>query len=145
MASGKVVYASATSHRDLWLALKGGSNNFGIVTRFDLATHPQGLLLGGALVFNVTQKVLEDHATAFSNYMDPKNFDPIAEMEFNLVYHAGSWVLSDALYYLNPEPTPAVYKEFLDLPGQVANTLIVANMTTIVTNSGVLVPSTVSR
>ncbi|KAJ5207789.1 hypothetical protein N7449_002168 [Penicillium cf. viridicatum] len=145
LASGKVVYASATSHRDLWLALKGGSNNFGIVTRFDLATHPQGQLLGGALVFNVTQKVLEDHATAFSNYMDPKNFDPLAEMEFNLVYHAGSWILSDALYYLNPEPTPTAYKEFFDIPGQVANTLIVANMTTVVTNSGVLVPSTVSR
>ncbi|KAJ5740974.1 hypothetical protein N7493_000846 [Penicillium malachiteum] len=145
LASGEVVYASATSYRDLWLALKGGTNNFGIVTRFDLATHSQGLLMGGALVFNVTQEVLEEHATAFSNYMNPRNFDWLAEMEVDLVYDAGSWTLSDALYYLEPELRPAAYKEFFDISGQIEDTLIIANMTTVVTNSGVLVPTTVSR
>jgi len=29
LASGEVVYVTADSHPDLWLALKGGSNNFG--------------------------------------------------------------------------------------------------------------------
>lgn len=32
LASGEIVYASHSQHRDLWLALKGGSNNFGIIT-----------------------------------------------------------------------------------------------------------------
>ncbi|TKA64294.1 hypothetical protein B0A49_10745, partial [Cryomyces minteri] len=35
---GKIVNANANSHPDLFLALKGGSNNFGIVTRFDFKT-----------------------------------------------------------------------------------------------------------
>ncbi|KAA8645281.1 FAD-binding oxidoreductase [Aspergillus tanneri] len=32
LANGSVVHATASANRDLWLALKGGSNNFGIVT-----------------------------------------------------------------------------------------------------------------
>ncbi|KAH8144816.1 uncharacterized protein LAJ45_11153 [Morchella importuna] len=53
LASGEVVNANATSHSDLWWALKGGSNNFGLVTRIDLATiaKPSGLIYGGTLYF----------------------------------------------------------------------------------------------
>ncbi|KAF3812050.1 putative FAD-linked oxidoreductase [Colletotrichum gloeosporioides] len=40
LAGGKVVNANATENTDLWWALKGGSNNFGIVTRFDMNTFP---------------------------------------------------------------------------------------------------------
>jgi FAD/FMN-containing dehydrogenase len=47
LGNGSIVYASADENRDLWLALKGGSSNFGIVTRFDLAAFEQGLMLGG--------------------------------------------------------------------------------------------------
>lgn len=36
---GKVVTANATHHRDLFWALKGGSNNFGIVTKFTYQTY----------------------------------------------------------------------------------------------------------
>ena len=32
---------------DLFMALKDGSNNFGIVTRYDLQTFPQGDFWGG--------------------------------------------------------------------------------------------------
>ena len=40
LAGGNVVYATESSYPDLWLALKGGSNNFGIITRFDMAAFP---------------------------------------------------------------------------------------------------------
>lgn len=40
LANGSIVNANATAHSDLWRALKGGSSNFGIVTRFDLETFP---------------------------------------------------------------------------------------------------------
>lgn len=59
LASGEVVYASASSHQDLWLALKGGSNNFGIVTRFDFAAFEQGDMWGGVVQFNYTQRVVD--------------------------------------------------------------------------------------
>lgn len=40
LASGKVISANASAHSDLWRALKGGSCNFGIVTRFDIEAFP---------------------------------------------------------------------------------------------------------
>lgn len=145
LGTGEVIYASADSNRDVWLALKGGSNNFGIVTRFDLATHSQGLMLGGYIDFNVTQTVLDDHAKAFSSWMDPQNFDPLAVMEFNLVWDAGAWSLADAIYYLAPDLTPSVYEEIFSIPDQIENNLALKNVSAIVAESAELVPSTVSR
>ena len=43
LASGQmIVNANSTSHPDLFAALKGGSNNFGIVTSFDMKLINQG-------------------------------------------------------------------------------------------------------
>lgn len=47
LANGDIVNANATENPDLWKALKGGSGNFGIVTRFDLKTVPATPLWGG--------------------------------------------------------------------------------------------------
>ena len=50
LAGGKIVNANARVNRDLWFALKGGSNNFGIVTRFDLRTLPQREIWCGTIL-----------------------------------------------------------------------------------------------
>ncbi|TVY88441.1 Bifunctional solanapyrone synthase [Lachnellula willkommii] len=48
LASGQVVYANASGpYSDLFLALKGGLNNLGIVTRFDMTTYSLGYLNPG--------------------------------------------------------------------------------------------------
>jgi len=44
LASGQVVTATATSHSDLFWALKGGGSNFGIVTKFTFATYEAPLV-----------------------------------------------------------------------------------------------------
>ncbi|KAF4860920.1 FAD-dependent monooxygenase yanF [Colletotrichum siamense] len=52
LADGTIVNANAGENPDLYKALKGGSNNFGIVTRFDMQTFssaPGGLY--GGLIF----------------------------------------------------------------------------------------------
>jgi hypothetical protein len=41
LASGKTINASSAENSDLWLALRGGGNNFGIVTCYELRTFPQ--------------------------------------------------------------------------------------------------------
>ncbi|KAJ8127709.1 hypothetical protein O1611_g5924 [Lasiodiplodia mahajangana] len=50
LASGKIVIADRSHHADLLQALKGGGNNFGIVTRFTLTTVPLSQVWGRVLV-----------------------------------------------------------------------------------------------
>lgn len=51
-ANGSVVpHVSASSHPDLFRALRGGGGGFGVVTRFDLDAFPQGRLWGGMHVW----------------------------------------------------------------------------------------------
>lgn len=52
LADGSVVNANSTSYDDLYRALKGGSSNFGIVTRFDLNTLPNTPLWGGIRTYD---------------------------------------------------------------------------------------------
>ncbi|CAG8983251.1 hypothetical protein HYALB_00002687 [Hymenoscyphus albidus] len=76
LASGAIVNASPTSHADLYWALRGGSGtNFGIVSRFDLATFEQGLLWGGSKYYNADQNnKLVDAYTKFLTDAPTDNF-----------------------------------------------------------------------
>ncbi|KAI1375700.1 hypothetical protein F4677DRAFT_422155 [Hypoxylon crocopeplum] len=51
LASGAIVNANANENTDLWLALRGGGNNFGVVTGFNMKTFEQGPLYGGSLYY----------------------------------------------------------------------------------------------
>ena len=50
-ADGQLVRASATSHADLFWALRGASGNFGVVTALEFKLYPVGEMYGGALFF----------------------------------------------------------------------------------------------
>src|SRR5579871_4906876 len=55
-AAGEVVRASATEHPDLFWALKGGSGNFGVVTRFEFRLHAVGPdVLSGLIVYPLSE------------------------------------------------------------------------------------------
>ncbi|RPA96635.1 FAD-binding domain-containing protein [Choiromyces venosus 120613-1] len=87
IADGRIVTASPAENKDLFWALKGGSNNFGIVTRFDLFAIPipNGKVWGGNLVFlpqqfnNVTDAIAEYQ-------MNGQVTDPGAAIIPNLFY-----------------------------------------------------------
>ena len=51
---GQVVNVNASSSPDLYKALKGGSNNFGIVTRFDIKSFESGPFWGGTVAYPIT-------------------------------------------------------------------------------------------
>ena len=57
LASGSITTASASINPDLWRALKGGSNNFGIATRFTARSFPSTNIWSGFLYMPAFQTV----------------------------------------------------------------------------------------
>src|SRR6188472_1544281 len=54
LANGTFVTASATSHPDLFWALRGGGGNFGVVTSFLFQAHPVGTVYAGPIFWEAT-------------------------------------------------------------------------------------------
>ena len=72
-ADGKVLRATATEHPDLFWAVRGGSGNFGVVTRFEFRLHPVGPdLLCGLIVYSFAQakSVLQQYRDFVANAPD---------------------------------------------------------------------------
>ncbi|KAH8168505.1 FAD binding domain-containing protein [Sarocladium implicatum] len=67
LANGDVVEADAENHPDLFLALKGGGNNLGIVTRFDMQTFENPELWGGLGIYDGAKG--QSVVAAFDSYM----------------------------------------------------------------------------
>ena len=83
--------------------MKGGQNNFGVVTRFDLITFSQSELWGGIVIYsNSSEKELIDTLVAFK---EPKKFDPYAMFTFGFIYDVAqrTFTAEIAMYYSRPE------------------------------------------
>ncbi|KAL9597907.1 MAG: hypothetical protein Q9219_004860 [cf. Caloplaca sp. 3 TL-2023] len=55
LGNGTIVQANNQTNADLFTALKGSSNNLGIVTRFDIVAFKQGLLWGGVAAYDTSK------------------------------------------------------------------------------------------
>lgn len=149
LADGSVVTASSEQNRDLWKGLRGGSNNFGIVTRVGLVTFGQGLLWS-ALTINPTT-VVDQQAEIYGKLMKAEVFDENASFLTGWAFTsaAGGSVCLNQLVYTEPNGTesPPFYQDVLNLttvPG-IGSAPIVSNMSTLSQNSLALNPIQVSR
>ncbi|KAF9527189.1 hypothetical protein CPB83DRAFT_935955 [Crepidotus variabilis] len=108
---GSVVRVTS-SDRDLFFALKGGFNNFGVVTKFTLKTYPQTQVWGGILTFlpNATQELTNATASFFAEVSDPK-----AALISNYIYASGM------LFYDGPTPPKDIFERFTRIPSLTQN------------------------
>ncbi|KAH7355632.1 hypothetical protein BKA66DRAFT_446467 [Pyrenochaeta sp. MPI-SDFR-AT-0127] len=124
LSTGEIINANLTNHADLFAALKGGQNNFGIVTRFDLKIFTQGPLWGGVVLYsNSTDKELLDTFTAFK---DPIKFDPYAMLTFGFVYDTAhrTFAADIAMYHSHPESVNgSTLESFAKIQPQLYNSL----------------------
>ena len=107
---------SQHSNPDLFRALKGGTNNFGLVTRVDLATVPISRILGGGIVYDFShRKAVFD---AFANIAGAKQYDVHASIVAALIFNSTSkeWAVSTTPIYTLPETNPKVYEELFAIP-----------------------------
>jgi FAD/FMN-containing dehydrogenase len=54
-ADGQFLMASASANEDLFWGVRGGSGNFGIVTSFEYQLHTVGQVLGGMVLYQLSQ------------------------------------------------------------------------------------------
>jgi hypothetical protein len=110
LANGSVVTASATSNPDLWRALKGGSNNFGIVTRFTARAFPSSKIWSGFLYMHSSQapKVLSSFHNVVSRVINDDQGEPYDEFAagpiacFTYLQQLGIQAIAVALTYTKP-------------------------------------------
>ncbi|XXH00075.1 hypothetical protein Hte_006417 [Hypoxylon texense] len=72
LASGQIVNANAEENADLWRALRGGGNNFGIVTRFDMRTFENLEIYGGFVQYTDSSE-FTDQIRAFVEELTSPN------------------------------------------------------------------------
>ena len=145
LASGQLVYASEGENEDLWLALKGGSNNFGIITRYDLATYPLSLMWGGTQALNFTPAVLQAQGQAFSDFMLPENVDNAADVGVLIGFLSGSFFLENTIFYSEAVANPPVFANFTSIPGITSQSLNLTTVAERVNLDGSVVPPTIPR
>lgn len=140
LANGDIVDANADKNQDLWKALRGGGNNFGVVTSITLKTFPQGPFWGGQTFHDISTR--KQHFEAHANLASTHPYDPYSHYINNLVLSNStrSWFIGSSLQYTKsdpPAPEPALFKPFLDIPqkalfpGGPSNTIRVDNVTSI--------------
>ena len=111
------------------MALKGGGNNFGIVTRFDLQAFPQGDFWGGSILYD--DSASPGLLKAFSGLDQSTGFDQYAALilSFSYVQSTNFFVASANIEYTKPEVNPATFQPFTNLKPQLSNSMRISNQT----------------
>jgi FAD/FMN-containing dehydrogenase len=121
LSDGGIVNANATSRSDLFAALKGGQNNFGIVTRFDLKAYPATNIWGGRIVY--APSAADDFLTAFTNFKTAETLDPYIAGWATIRYNHSAAVFNPVaiMWYTKPSMKPGGLKEITEVKPQVMN------------------------
>ncbi|KAL4930107.1 FAD-binding oxidoreductase [Aspergillus undulatus] len=97
---GLITHANATYNARLFKALKGGSSNFGIVTRFDIQAFPQDPFWGGVVVYDLASTV-DAQVDALVKFTDTVHEDPYGSLIPLYTYNSkvGRSVIANSLVY----------------------------------------------
>ena len=116
LASGDLVNANATFAPDLFRALKGGANNFGVVTRFDFAAFPQGEILQGPIGSPFSER--EAVFKAFADLAGSPHYDPYVSVVTGVAWlpKTGWGNVTTTAAYTKPVASPSTLKSFLAVP-----------------------------
>ncbi|KAK2764445.1 hypothetical protein FQN54_009139 [Arachnomyces sp. PD_36] len=128
LASGEIANANSEENADLWHALKGGSNNFGIVTKIDFFAFPFDSLWGGVVAY--PGSTASDQISAFVNFNDNLKDDPFASVIsiWQSTSEMPELVILNAYEYTKPEPNPPILGEFLAIPGNISDSMRITDL-----------------
>jgi len=115
-ADSKILDVNETSYSDLFWALKGGSGNFGVVTRFDIATHPGPDVYAGTL--EVDSSTTTDFIEALEAFVSPGGGinDPASAILPNIVIDPKRGEMTANAFIFNNANNASFFTNFTKLP-----------------------------
>ena len=125
LANTSIIEVNQQSFPDLYFALRGGGNNFGIVTRFDLETFPQGQMWGGMTYYPVTANA--SLLNSLRTFVVNAPTDPDAALIVAFVYAEGEYIAATDIEYAKPIINPPIFHEFTGI-ASIASTLRITNL-----------------
>ncbi|KAJ3287794.1 hypothetical protein HK104_008463, partial [Borealophlyctis nickersoniae] len=113
LPNATITTVTETSNPDLWFALRGGGDKFGIVTKFTLKTRPQTLVNFGLIFYDESQ--IEKYFAAVADFTT-NNKDPKAAIIPNMVVVEGNLVGILFLFYDAPKAPENAWTAFTSIP-----------------------------
>lgn len=116
LPNASVVVVNENAHHDLYFALRGGMNNFGIVTHFTMKAVSQGQIHAGARTYTIDKKdAILDQAYRLTTQW--KN-DTDMSFYHGFGYHEGTgqYTVSFTPEYSRPILNPAPFAELKRIP-----------------------------
>lgn len=118
LANSTITNANSTTNPDLFWALKGGSSNFGVVTRFDMQTFPLAEIWGGTALYN--SSALNDMVEAYASYTVAQggSSDSATHIDPSILINATTGEVSIYSVYMHKgsDPNPASARNFTRIP-----------------------------
>lgn len=144
LADGSIVEANEEQNLDLFQGLRGGSNNFGIVTRIDLKMFDQGRLWSASIYNPIS--TIDDQIKIFANLVAAENYDKYASFitGFGYSQSQGLTIIDNELVYTKPVEAPAYYQDLMSLPS-IYSSSSMTNMSTLAQQGAKFLPPGVVR
>ncbi|KAF2017049.1 6-hydroxy-D-nicotine oxidase [Aaosphaeria arxii CBS 175.79] len=134
LASGEIVDANQESNPDLFRALKGATNNFGIVTRVDVQAIDQPQIWGGAILAPYMPDTAYATLDALTNFTEIANTEPSNGAQVIVTYTAtGQAIIALSIANVENVANATGLKPFTDIQPQIANTVGSRTLSSIVT------------
>ncbi|KAJ9137760.1 FAD binding domain-containing protein [Pleurostoma richardsiae] len=116
LPNATIVTVSESSHPDLYYVLRGGGNNYGIVTSFNVSVFPQNPVYTGSRSYgdDQTGPFLEEAEKIFSI---EDHEDTNVGLEYRYTYSTQSgWTMSSTQRYAQPVMNPSVFDALNSIP-----------------------------
>jgi hypothetical protein len=122
------------------MALKGGTNNFGIVTNFVFRTFSLGSVWGGNIYHNIS--TIDAQLEAFHSFISNPNYDTNAGLLHNFAYtpEMGPLIMNQYAY-AKPDPEPLTFRDLTSIQPQFYNDTRVSSLESLSVNAGKASPN----
>lgn len=114
LADGSIVNANADENSDLYRSLKGGSGNFGFVTRLDQRVVEQTKMWGGISTYSYDDR--DDLFNAYLDFVENMSEDTASQNIVSTQYSAAGYALITVLSNVDAVENATAFDDYLAIP-----------------------------